>query len=934
MIRKIEADERQPSTQLAELLAEQLQVPADQVEAFVGFARGVEVGDQTGLEALGEGGWADLPPVPDDAGAAIPHNLPAQTTPFFGRQDELAILAGLLADPHKRLVTVLGPGGMGKTRLALAAAEEQLNSPDGAQRFGNDAQRFRDGIYFVPLAGVAAADSLASAVAEAIDFQFSGADEPQAQLLRYLGKRHTLLVLDNFEHLLTGVGLVQAILEDCPAVELLVTSREKLKLGTEQVFPIRGLTYPTGDETFEPEQAAAYSAVQLFVERARNVHPSFELSDDNLKAMAAICRQVDGMPLGLVLAAAWVDTLTVAEIAREIDRDLAFLETELSDVPARQRSLQAAFNHSWRMLNSKEQEVYCQLSVFRGGFSAEAAEAVAGASLRDLQALVNKSLLTRSHAEGQTAARYGIHELLRQFAAGELARQPELQDAARDRHSAYYLALLQKLEPDWRTGRQLETLATVSRESDNINAAWSRALATGAWEQLAGAMDSWGQYHYWRGLFVDGNALCVALESRLKGVMDTSETPSFACTTLRIKTLAWQGVFLSSTEEALVKFEESLAFLEGQDSDAPQIRRLKAFVLRQMAWRLLSVDIRKARHCAAQALQLSLGLEDRWQMAESHYYLGALYWRLGQLAEARESTEIALALFRELGDRRMEVRSNIILAWVFQIEGDFTAAERLRYETLDLCRQIGDRPFLVYCLGDLTYTLVYRGKLDEGLRTAEQCVTLSVEYGIREKEGWARMNLGHLLMHLGDYDRARWEAERGLDLVKETGNRDVETGLLSILGYLALLPGDNGREAQAFFEKALRLSEPVHDEVFLGFKLSGLLLAACQLGAGNQARQFARTYLEYVIRTRNYEHLIEALADLAFYLAYFGSKQKARAVWRQVKGQPYIEASRWFEDVIGREIVALTADLAPEPSPVVTKDDLWQTAESLLADLK
>jgi predicted ATPase/transcriptional regulator with XRE-family HTH domain len=938
-IRKIEADERKPSLQLAELLAEQLQLPGGQYDAFVQFARGVEVSSQTGLEALGDVRRVDLPPrspvthetevepTRDDSGAGMPYNLPAQTTPFFGRSAELEALAGFLTIPQKRLVTVLGPGGIGKTRLAIAAAEDRLNSPDSAQRFV-------DGIYFVSLAGVESADNLPATVAASIDFQFSGADDPQAQLLRYLHARHMLLVLDNFEHLLPGVGLVQAILDACPEVELLVTSREKLKLRSEQLLPISGLTYPPKEKTVEPEQTAAYSAMQLFVERAVSVRPSFDVSDDNLNTIATICRQVDGMPLGVVLAAAWLDTLTVTEIAREIDRGLEFLETELSDVPARQRSLHAAFKHSWRMLPPQEQDIYCQLSVFRGGFSAEAVEVVAGASLRDLQVLVNKSLLTRSPAGEQTTARYGIHELLRQFAEGELAHKPDLQNVARDRHSAYYMALLQRHEPRWHTDRQLDTLATIARESDNITAAWRRAAATGAWEHLAGAIDSWGQYHLWRGLFVDGNALCAALESRLKIVMDAAAISSLAGTTLWIKALAWHGIFLSATKDALAKLEESLAYLERQDPDSRQIRRLKAFVLRQMAWRLTPVARQKARHCAKQALQFSLQLEDSWQVAESHQYLGMLNWQLGQLSEARKSTEKSMAIFRELGDQRGQVWSNIILAWITQTEGDFASAERLRYEALDLCRRIGDRPILIYCTGDLARTLIQLGKLSDGLRSAEKCVAQSVEYGFREKEGWARSILGDSSMHLGQYERARREFEKALDLVKETGNQDVEMGLWSALGCLALIPGDNGREALAYFEQGLRLSDQVQDEISLGDQLGGLLLAACQMGAGDRARGYAMTYLEYVIRIGHYEQLFSALAAMAFYLAHFSSKQKALAIWQQASSHPYIDASKWYEDVIGREIEAQTADLSPQPTAVATGHDLWQTAKSLLADLK
>jgi predicted ATPase len=217
------------------------------------------------------------------------------------------------------------------------------------------------------------------------------------------------------------------------------------------------------------------------------------------------------MPLGIVLAGSWLESLSTRDVSREMQQSIDFLATDMGDVPRRQRSLRAAFNHSWRLLSAREQEIFCQMSIFRGGFSRAAAQAVTEATLHDLQALVNKSLLTMM-ANG----RYDVHELLRQFAAEKLSEVLELETAVRERHSAYYCTLLQQHTPNWHNARQLEALAEVTREANNIHSAWDWAVQHKAWECLYEAIDSWCWYHDWRGLGANaeafGQVVCTSLE--------------------------------------------------------------------------------------------------------------------------------------------------------------------------------------------------------------------------------------------------------------------------------------------------------------------------------------------------------------------------------------------------------------------------------------
>lgn len=360
-------------------------------------------------------------PLPLPPSAAFPqHNLPAQPTRFIGRQQELDQIGQQLATPDVRLLTILGPGGMGKTRLALETAAQALPA-------------FADGVCFVPLAPVQEPERLAASILEALSVP-ANVEDLVDSLGHYLRQKKLLLVLDNFEQLLPAAANLSRILSAAPWVKLLVTSRERLNLQEEWLYPLQGLTFPGGDG--EKTGPATYSAPDLFAERMQQVQPGFSLSGENWEWTVRICRLVGGMPLGLELAASWGELLSCRQIAEEIERSLDFLESDARNLIDRHRSMRAVFASSWRRLSSQEQAVLRKLSIFRAGFEREAAEIVAGASLPLLLGLVRKSLL---HRNGD--GRFEVHELLRQFAAQQLVEADEEETVAAA-HAAYYVSFL------------------------------------------------------------------------------------------------------------------------------------------------------------------------------------------------------------------------------------------------------------------------------------------------------------------------------------------------------------------------------------------------------------------------------------------------------------------------------------------------------------
>ncbi len=389
------------------------------------------------------------------------HNLPSQVSSFVGRLNDIArVNHGL---KQCRLLTLTGIGGTGKTRLALQVARQCL--PD-----------FRDGVYFVPLADVRSPEHVLWALTEHLDFSFDSQDEPLKQLLDYLRPKALLLILDNFEHLLEGASLVTEILQAAPNVKIIVTSRERLGRYGEVVYPVGGMVLPHENQ---PQDTASSESVVLFMERAHSVAPTLSWNPHDLHHIARICCLVDGIPLGIELAATWIDTLQPQEIADEIEHDLDILRTEHDHVADGRQSIRAAFDRSWRLLNNTQQTAFRNLAVFRGGFTRKAAEAIAGLNRDILRSLTSKSLVRFNQRTG----RYEIHELLRFYAEEQLVLCGESVQIYH-RHAAYFADFMDTRWHWMKDQRQKQALQDIEADLENTRAAWHYWIAAGDVSQL------------------------------------------------------------------------------------------------------------------------------------------------------------------------------------------------------------------------------------------------------------------------------------------------------------------------------------------------------------------------------------------------------------------------------------------------------------------
>jgi WD40 repeat protein/predicted ATPase len=698
---------------------------------------------------------ADDAPQPSSQPAVV-LGLPFQPTSFIGRDAELAEIATMLSDPACRLLTLLGPGGIGKTRLAIQVAA------------GHTAT-FADGVAFVALTSVGTPSQIVSAIGVALNLSFAGQPDPTAHLLGYLRERHMLLVLDNFEHLLDGADLVSDILAGAPQVTLLITSRERLNLRTEWVFDVEGLSFPHQDpHTSAMPQSLAdltnYSAVQLFVQRARQVEPELSVSETTLMAIVRICQHVAGIPLAIELAAAGLRTLPLAEIEREIGANLDVLLTTRRDVPIRHRSMRAVFDHSWNLLSEGEQALFSHVAVFRGGWTVDAAQQVAGATLAALTALVDKSLVRLSSAEPHSLAdrtapsaaaepRFVLLEPLHEYAREQLATRGEA-EALRHAHASYYLALATEAAGQWYTPAVDAWIAKLHPESDNMRAALQWARDSGnhlVGLQLAGAL-----WKFWQGY---------GYTSEGRGWLDqllTLEDPHPDATTLvarlsGLQAAAWLAADQHDDTQATHLLEQSMllrrALRETTAQTNPLVnaaRQARTEGQYQRATAALEDALSRYSELRERIRQgsVNLGLE-LFDLGQVLRVLGVVRREQGDFAQATALLQESLAMYRRFGEREGVAFSLVGLADVARDQGDAARVREYGAESVSILRELRIQWMLGFALNNLAQAAHVAGDLAQALALIDESVTLFRDLQAYSSLAEVLITQGHILRAQG-----------------------------------------------------------------------------------------------------------------------------------------------------------------------------------------
>ena len=699
------------------------------------------------------------------------NNLPAQTTRFIGREQELADLEELIVDPNVRLITILAPGGMGKSRLALEMGEHVL----GDYARTRHASSLQNGVFFVSLAPINSPENIPNVIATATGFQFmSDEREPKQQILDYLSNKKMLLIMDNYEHVLDGAGLVTEILQAAPDVQIVATSRERLSLSGEKVYTIGGMEFPDWET---PQDALEYNAVQLFIQGARLAVNDFDLQVEDLKFLAHICRLVEGMPLAIVLAAAWVEVLSLQEIADEITQSVDFLAAEMRDVPRRQWSIRAVFEPTWERLTEKQQTAFMRMSVFRGGATRKAAQSVTGVGLPTLQALVNKSLITRS-TERNPAGRYNIHEMLRQFAKTKLDECGEM-DAIRDAHSEYYLNALDEREADLKGHDQLSALNDIESDFENVKAAWSWAVEQRNYNAIDRAVECLDRFCVWRRPRQDGIALFGQAREVLAPQPGEEPHP------------VWGKV--------LLRFHED-NYTPGKNNK-PRIEQCLAIARKHGDQKGIAVGLHR--------LGIAVGSE-------------------GDRSRAIALTEESLNNFRALGDKYWMVHLLLIIANHTAMAGKVEKSIKFTQQSLDLARETGNRHIEAANLHDLGVLAWLRG---DNVDTEHY---FRKAYAIRNDLGGTHIAisasaLGDLAYDRGDFKRAGVFFDEANDVDAHFYGSQAKRLAATRTACLELVP-ENYAEARRLWEMSREHYASVSDSTVVLFLDGCISLAAGGLG--------------------------------------------------------------------------------------------------------
>lgn len=733
MLRKIEDGERRPSRQIAELIAHSLDIPPEERGTFIKVARGELTTGR--LKPISKPVHTrDIP----SAGAFSKTNLPLLPTPLIGRGREVDELSKLLNDPQCRLLSLAGPGGIGKTRLAIETASQCQNA-------------FADGVYFVPLAAVNAPRFIVPLIADSIGFVFQGEIDPRLQLFNFISEKQILLLADNLEHLLGDsevVELFSELIEKTVSLKLLLTSRESLRLQNEWVFEVGGLPIPKGMDV-------EGTSVELFLQRARRASVGFEATSEDQPAILRICRLVNGMPLGIELAAAWVRTLSCAEIADELERGLDFLSVSAKDLPARHRSMRAVFDHSWKLLSEAEKNVLLRLSVFQGGFTRQAAQQVGDASLSILSALVSKSLIRRSGT-----GRYDLHELVRQYAFEQLANRPGVKTEALRRHATYFMAILRQEDMRLRSPAQREALAELLAEIDNIRSAQEWSLAQGEFDLIERTLTAYSTFFDILGWAQEG----LDYLGRVLDVLDTK--PS-----------------LSKGEHV------TLAHLL-------TIRSLFAF---------RSAQHEEARQMLERGLELLRPLKEPRVLVEAVTFLGIIRIIMGDLAAASELFKEGLQTARDIGDQWFEALCLTELVGIDFLMGNAGDAHRQFQTALEAWHRTGDPRFTAFGLNSLSLSAAAIGEYEEAQAALEESIAINSSIGDRWGLGNAYRGLGLVAQAQEDHSRALDSFRLSLQIFTELGGRWDAARLLSEIGRSTLALGDD-IEAERLWRESLRLA--------------------------------------------------------------------------------------------------------------------------------
>ena len=730
-IRKIEDEERRPSGQIVERLADIFKIPQNEREAFLQFARG---GSKFSPAQIVEN-------LPWRASGTSPRsNIPAITTSLIAREKEIALVREYLTKDDIRLVTLMGPPGIGKTRLSIEAAREVL--PD-----------FSDGVFFATLALLDDPHSIASAIIQALGYMESGESAPEDQLIESIGQKKMLIVLDNCEHLIEEIAsIASSLLSACPGLKILATSRESLRIPGEWLYPVPAFDIPNESGSIDLDNASDFPALMLFVERARAVQPDFKLTAENIRTIAAICARLDGLPLVIELIAARVRLMSPESLLERMSIQFVLTADGMRAPSERQKTLKNAIGWSYDLLSPEEQKLFIYLSVFSGNFTFADVDQIFAHTLTKksipelLTLLLDKSLIRRV-TSASTDDAYAMLVTIREYAHEHLQNTSE-ETEVRNWHLAYFLDLAEQADKEIHGPDQIEWMDWLETEHDNLRAAldWSvasqqtdlslRLFVALGWPWLA-------RTHY------------SEIQNGFEKIRALSKIDSYPA--LYARALNFMGRLnwlLGNYQEAQAFLEESQAIwlklgIEGERGLAEALGFLGLVAYSK------KIELKTAQSLFERSLELYQKHKDEWGTAFILFQLGMLALTRKDNSSALSLLDQSMELFNRLGDIWGKGRVSHLLGELVLRQGDHEKARFFFEQNLRFDEELKFKPGMVVALSNLGDLHRYQSHYDQARQYFEKSLEVSRTYGINETWGLGLYSLGLVALHQNKYSVAK-----------------------------------------------------------------------------------------------------------------------------------------------------------------------------------